>query len=310
MMYLTAQRVRSLGFQSSAVNAFLHQRTGVALPSGDPRREVAAVSQDPGDLVSMSLSMPPGGNAVEAFVDVIAEDSFGAPELVRALDLGRRGLAAAREGAWSAPGALARFYVQPNLDLRATFEDLAQVATKLLSSPRTMHSPLTIVVERVGDATYYHLDETGLDRMRRIHGPNWRSPRLRASDDIAADFAVYNDDLREHIIDTVTGMDRHYVRALGGVRFVTVSGDERGHWPALADRMRALHSVQANVPTAGFRFASEEDAANFEAVLRAKRLASSARSRDDRLVVQVVFERPNLEQIADLAESTCIEVRG
>ena len=57
MIYLTAQRVRALGFPKSAVNSFLHRRIGEALPSGDPLREVDSVAQDPGELVSVSLSL-------------------------------------------------------------------------------------------------------------------------------------------------------------------------------------------------------------------------------------------------------------
>jgi hypothetical protein len=80
-MYLTAQRVRSpTGVEG--INAFRYVHGAVVWqglpPSGLP-------DEDPGTLVAQSIAVPPPGNRVRSYLDVVAPDGTPWDEILPAL---------------------------------------------------------------------------------------------------------------------------------------------------------------------------------------------------------------------------------
>lgn len=71
-MYITAQRVLAASSQEEGINAFLHKHsiswTGTP-PKGIPE-------QDPGALVDRHVEIPPGGNRVRSYLDIIAPETI------------------------------------------------------------------------------------------------------------------------------------------------------------------------------------------------------------------------------------------
>lgn len=80
-MYATAHRVRS-GKDVEGINAFLHRHGQDAAWPADPS---AIPERDPGQQVWDAVTVPPGGNDVLSYLDVIAPDGVGVEELDVAL---------------------------------------------------------------------------------------------------------------------------------------------------------------------------------------------------------------------------------
>ena len=87
-MYLTAHRVTNPTDGSTSINSFLHEhRSPLGVSESWKEREVSKIAnQTPGELVAQDTSLPPGGNRVLSYLEVISEDSTP-PETIRsALD--------------------------------------------------------------------------------------------------------------------------------------------------------------------------------------------------------------------------------
>jgi hypothetical protein len=78
-MYLAAQRVRAPSGREG-INAFFYRHGRVWL--GPPPPEVLP-EQDPGELVHTYIEVPPPGNRVRSYLDVVAPDGTSSAELVR-----------------------------------------------------------------------------------------------------------------------------------------------------------------------------------------------------------------------------------
>jgi hypothetical protein len=87
-MYLTAHLVRS-GSGSEGINSFLH-RHGTNF--GWPEDASAVPEQYPGSIVAKAVSIPPGGNSVRAYLDVLGSDDLRKAEIAQALGALRKDL--------------------------------------------------------------------------------------------------------------------------------------------------------------------------------------------------------------------------
>ena len=70
-MYLTAHHIISPATHHEGVNAFLYQHGSLTwadkVPPGMP-------DQNPGKLIAQSISIPPPGNAVRSYLDIVVPD--------------------------------------------------------------------------------------------------------------------------------------------------------------------------------------------------------------------------------------------
>jgi hypothetical protein len=70
-VYLTAHHVVSPGKKREGVNAFLYLHAGQAWEHLSP---ADVPSQNPGTLLAQSITVPPPGNRVRSYLDIVAPD--------------------------------------------------------------------------------------------------------------------------------------------------------------------------------------------------------------------------------------------
>jgi hypothetical protein len=137
-MYVTAHLVRSRE-GDEGINAFLHVH-GPQLPWPEDAAPLADTA--PGKIVHRRIDIPPGGNQVRAYLDVLAPDESSRDEIERALAEFARDLGERRNPTVFTLGAVTiRFGVELGLErLRAQQLDmLVPVVIQLLDEHR--HHP-------------------------------------------------------------------------------------------------------------------------------------------------------------------------
>lgn len=137
-MYLAAQRVRSPAGQEG-INAFFYVH-GPHAWSGDPPPEVLP-ENNPGELVAQRLQVPPPGNRVRSYLDIVAPDGSSDVWLVGVL----RHLAldaALHPLPWNVvhDGCLCRFHLEQAL-LPRWREELARLLQSAILARRTAPEP-------------------------------------------------------------------------------------------------------------------------------------------------------------------------
>jgi hypothetical protein len=134
-MYLTAHLVRSRD-GDEGINAFLHVH-GPEFPWPEDAAPLADTA--PGQVVHRRLDLPPGGNQVRAYLDVLTPDALARDEIARALADFARDLGERRNPTVFTQGAVTiRFGVELGLErIRAQqLEMLVPVALRLLDEYR------------------------------------------------------------------------------------------------------------------------------------------------------------------------------
>ena len=76
-MYLTGQHVRSAA-GDEGINAFFYEHGAYAWQGLPPQ---GIPDQNPGTLASQTIAVPPPGNRVRGYLDVVAPDEAGWPEI-------------------------------------------------------------------------------------------------------------------------------------------------------------------------------------------------------------------------------------
>jgi hypothetical protein len=71
MIYLTAQRVVSPRGLGQGVNSFRYQQHRAPIPGASL---LGSIDRDPGTLTSRSVVLPPPGNNVRSYVDIVVPD--------------------------------------------------------------------------------------------------------------------------------------------------------------------------------------------------------------------------------------------
>lgn len=134
-MYLTTHRVRSLR-GLVGINGALYLHGSEQPPTATPEELEHIVNTEPGTLARTRTDVAPGGNAVEAFLDIVGPDEADQNSLEAFL----RGAAVQMSGlslSYSARSLVLRFSCSIGLepDARALFNELAQAAIALRTSP-------------------------------------------------------------------------------------------------------------------------------------------------------------------------------
>jgi hypothetical protein len=241
-MILTAQWVRSLTLGSSGVNAYFYRSPGFQAPvwnHGDEdglRLQIDGQFQHPGALIGSHLHVPPGGNDVLAFLDVIASEDVTIADLATLLGAGPRGseLRPGETRAWALGNAAARYQADHSLAqvMKTVFVELQKVMLGLFKTGRG-EGPLRVQVERAEGGRVFSIDSDSVSRLLRIHGSGWRAPRVSVGDSEADDFKeVRGEDVQDHLVEVLTGLDQAYIRNLGGAEFFdAASGRVLHQWP-------------------------------------------------------------------------------
>lgn len=232
MFYLTAHLVFSQRLNRSGTNAFMYKREGFLTTSGDPFFQIDQISQSPGQVVAMNTQIPPGGNTVLGYLDIVMNEDTSVPQLDDSIKNGhtRMQRAVSNELAFSfEDGMILRIYANPSHTLGELYSSLSASLVDLYAS----HSmnPLVITREREGDADVFRLDTQSASRLRDVHGEQWIAAPVRVADDIRGSIEETYGNMLPHIIEMVTGLREEIIRGIGGVILIDARSGESTSWP-------------------------------------------------------------------------------
>lgn len=237
MRYLTAQKVVAPATGQTGINSFRYANAAV-------RSFERLQTADVGELEAQNVEVPPGGNDILCYLDVLAPDGTQPPAIDRVLKTLREAWSKERRGnaeldevrALFVPGRTPPDAVSGDLD--ALVRGLLAVATAAPSPAPIETHPITILISSQPDGRRYELDQESARRLRVVNGPDWQQASVSVSGDVAADFARVATpsfgELNHSLVLTLTGLDVLRLHALfGGVRFVAQpSGKTIWEWPA------------------------------------------------------------------------------
>jgi hypothetical protein len=239
-MYVTAMRVRAPDGRVG-INVALYRHLATDLPAHTwdlPGREALDLiaTEKPGKRVAHRVDVAPGGNHVEAFIDVVAPDGTSVDAIAHALDALR--LACSDETrVWRRSGnVVAEFCTNLGASApEAWFTDLHDAVLGALSGAGSLNAArekrLTIVVGRDDDGWHFRLTEAAIAYLRAEGVEPPRPGAIRVPYDVADDFRSQHGPLYPYIAEWLTGASRDRLLALGGVRFV--DGEQTvAEWPA------------------------------------------------------------------------------
>lgn len=237
MRYLTAQKVVSPATGQTGINAFRYAKAAV-------RSFELMQTDDPGELEAQQIAVPPGGNDVLCYLDVLAPDGAQPSAISQALDALRKTWSAHQQGIAEVDEVRALFVpgrtpaVAVSKELEALVRGVLSVAEAAPSPAPLETHPITILVSAQPDGRRYELDQESARRLRVVNGPEWQQASVSVAGDVAADFAKVGaptfGELNHSLVLTLTRLDVLRLHAIfGGVRFVSQPGGKTiWEWPA------------------------------------------------------------------------------
>ncbi len=240
-MYLTSQRVSAPGDARTGINTYLYRHAEVVSSIDWNRPDLARIVDEfPGTLVANEAEVPPGGNSIRSYLDIVASDSTHQDEIDQALQQFDKEWSASRMGQVIHMGGVAlRLGLELWLEARAQEElrELSRHALALLRKPASSaweaNEPLQIFVSMVGGGRSYTLDEPSRRRLEAKHGADWHPPQLVMTPAVQAPMVPNPVDLCQHIAPVLTGLALDELVPLGGIRFVDEpSGSLLWEWPS------------------------------------------------------------------------------
>ncbi len=232
-MYATAQRVRS--DRTIGINTLIYRHEPTLAIQELQSDQV--VQQSPGNLVSARITLPPGGNTVLSYFDVIAPETVAHPDVAeRLLHL----KAAALGGGWVQSGQLrvrferlAGHSANPSREydeLSAPLIDLLRAPTPL---PWAEGHGVTIRCFVHNEDAVFQLEPASESVLRPTRSPEWRPPTVSVGHVTMDDLKMSGVDTWVEIAKVVTGASPEELLAFGPVRFVTADGRGLWSWPAV-----------------------------------------------------------------------------
>ncbi len=236
MLYLTAQKVLSPATGQTGINAFRYANAAV-------RSFELLRTADVGELEAQELEVPPGGNDVICYLDVLAPTGTEAEAMVRSLDALRQTWSNERRGS-AEIGDVRALFVPGRIPSETALGEFDALVPRLLAVATAAPSPLPVethpimvLVSTQLDGRRYALDQESVRCLRGVNGPEWRQASVTVDDVVATDFAdvaapVFGA-LNHSLVLTLTGLDGPRLHSLfGGVRFVADPGGKTiWEWP-------------------------------------------------------------------------------
>jgi len=241
-MYLTAHRVSAPGDKQTGINCFRYQHAEpVPGVSWDAPDLATIVEEFPGTLVSHQIEVPPGGNDVHSYLDIVCSDTTRVEDIEAALDEYERTWDASRlasvihlRGVAVRLGLRLRHEPQALQELRT----LRECALKLLRSPTQpgqeweSQPPLRVRIKRAADSARYVLDEPSIGKLQSIHGAAWVEAAVSVSAAIHQQLQARPASVCPHLASLLTCLPLDSLMTLGGIQFVEEeSGKLLWEWP-------------------------------------------------------------------------------
>lgn len=259
-MYLTAQRVRS--GSRTGVNVLLYRH-----PRDKPvawAEPGTVAERDPGELASTDIEVPPGGNAVLSYLDIVTDESLRKEQIIDQLEALRP--VVLRDGIATVTGIGVRFSVLGGSAARpeAEYRDLVHRAVSLLIRPALLPwesgEGLTIHQRADEEQLQFALAPTCIERLRKTLGSQWQPPVVTVAHTTMDDLRLTGFDAYEQIATAITGYRLDELLTLGQVRFEDAAGVVIWEWPARAQGIGyclTCHRQHTLVPTGvGYRCAN------------------------------------------------------
>lgn len=229
-MLLSTQRVRGAG--GSGVNVLLYRHPAHRpLHWNDP---ATVIQLDPGVLASVSIELPPGGNDVLSYLDIVALESLSKDrviELVHALEP-----SVLREGTAARDGVGCRFWcAERGSRAEREFHELRHRALALLARPVLLpwrEGPGITIQQKAGaDGLVFELSPQSTAVLRRTLGVAWRAPTVAVEAHTLADLQAAGFEVFEQLATVMTGYRLGELVELGRIRVVGEQGATLWEWP-------------------------------------------------------------------------------
>lgn len=230
-MYATAQRVRSE--RATGINVLVYRHDPGATERLQPDQ---VVEQLPGTLESARITMPPGGNAVLSYLDVVA------PETVAQMDVAEAVVQLkpdALGGSWVRSGEVAVRFARlagGAANISREYDELATPLAELLRARRPLPwagGEGVTIRGVVSDENYiFQLEPRSEALLRAANGPDWKPPTVSVGHVTMDDLRISGVDTWVEIAKVLTGAPPEELLRYGPVRFITTDGRALWSWPA------------------------------------------------------------------------------
>ena len=252
-MYLTAQRIRTVGGREEGINVLMYRHGGDigAVNWEDPDFE-ELTTRNPGDLVARSTPIRPGGNHVLSFLDVLAPETATEDDLRDALgNLSVTMPLEARRWRGRSERVSARFLAELSTKPpMSDFAELSERAIQLFHARPPMQEeagPLLIRCSMTDEKTTFTLDDPSRRRLLDGGAPRWLPSSLSLDHAVGADLADVHPNYLRDVALVLTGLDEDALARIGGVRLADANGKEWLVWPGPGpireEAMRVLRSI-------------------------------------------------------------------
>jgi hypothetical protein len=217
----------------AGVNAYLsrHSQSDERQIDWD-RPDVTKIADElAGETVLQLIEVPPGGNPVLSYLDVVAPEGTDPQFIADSLRLFEHYVRADRLPAvWVTTRIGMRFGAMIGLHplavaefrrLRAHVLLLLGITTqsKVRPIPPNVRAPLRIVCSYESGGKSFQLTSASAKRVAVIR-PEFMPVRVRISDDMRADFETLVGELYPHLVASLTGLSNAQLGQLGGVQIV------------------------------------------------------------------------------------------
>lgn len=223
MNYGTAHILHSRHFGArQGVNAFLHQDAVEVSAETDAMELLERASNAPGKLVACALDLPPGGNEVDAYLDLLYDSSMELPDALAKIRQRIEKTSSNRLVEHIDRKLFFSFYASSRVSRE---EALRRIGEALLAAARgPKPGPIRIIAERAAELWLFQLDAQSEDRLRKVHGADWSSMPLRVHVDVADDFTQLHGSLFPHVVEVLSQLAPRHLEGLGGVLVETREG--------------------------------------------------------------------------------------
>lgn len=222
-MEVTAQRVRSLRGGEGAIHTFYYWH-GAPLPRTQDGRLDLSRSSDARILMRQQVLVHVGGNVVDSYLDVTAEDETTSGTLNEAIVSLLDDLPPHNPFQVTLGDVRIEYYVSPRItqtgrSVGQEIEQLWQEARALLEQP-VVQAILTVLMDESPEQTIFQLDASSIQRIQHILGADWTAPRLSIDESTRKAFEATHGSIYEHLAPVLTGLDTTSLRGLGGIQFL------------------------------------------------------------------------------------------
>ncbi len=248
-MYLTAHRVRQTRVQDPeiGINVFMHKHDERALPQNTKFDNEEIIDQiannNTGKLVAESTDLPPGGNSILSFIDIVGREDLDKERIQNFLNVVERGIGEIHHPITKSASDLAvRFGIAYGLkghEIRE-YKVLTERAMRLFEKPeplkRHLEVPWIEIHYDISDCQeIFNLSLETANKLKQMHDKHWLSKRVLLDRETKIVAESMYGDLIQYIAPVITGLTLEQIAAQGGLILHDLSSQKKIKWPELKE---------------------------------------------------------------------------